>query len=398
MEIGIEKEIKNLLENGESSFVEFKEVSVSPQTLSEEIVAFSNVRGGYIFVGITDDGLISGIDPTRKKDLEETVMNICRTSIVPPIIPLYENIKIRKEWIIKISIPEGMEKPYRTVQGKYLIRVGSTKRISSREELLRFFQNAMIYHIDDRPVIGPTFEDLDLNKISRYFNDVYELSWDEMGRDEQHSLLVNSCILAPFESRAYATIAGLLFFASEKKPFNALEQYLPHAGIQFVAYQDEDMESVLDRLECFETCPEAIDSVVQKIRLSWKTPSRIQGLQREEVTFPIKVFRELIVNAVVHRDYSLPAKIRICMFPGRIEIISPGRLANTVTIEKMKAGISIPRNPILLKFMQTYRYADQLGRGIPMIMRAVQKMPGFDIELKERDEQFLVVLKFPEIP
>ncbi len=76
----------------------------------------------------------------------------------------------------------------------------------------------------------------------------------------------------------------------------------------------------------------------------------------------------------------------------------PGRLANTVTIEKMKAGISIPRNPILLKFMQTYRYADQLGRGIPMIMRAVQKMPGFDIELKERDEQFLAVLKFPEIP
>lgn len=180
MEIGIEKEIKNILENGESSFVEFKEVSVSPQTLSEEIVAFSNVRGGYIFVGITDDGSISGIDPTRKKDLEETVMNICRTSIVPPIIPLYENIKIGKEWIVKISIPEGMEKPYRTVQGKYLIRVGSTKRISSREELLRLFQNAMIYHIDDRPVIGPTFEDLDLNKISRYFNDVYELSWDEM--------------------------------------------------------------------------------------------------------------------------------------------------------------------------------------------------------------------------
>jgi ATP-dependent DNA helicase RecG len=198
---------------------------------------------------------------------------------------------------------------------------------------------------------------------------------------------VNSCILAPFESRAYATIAGLLFFASDKKPFNALEQYLPHAGIQFVAYQDEDMESVLDRLDCFETCPEAIDSVVQKIRLSWKTPSRIQGLQREEVTFPVKVFRELIVNAVVHRDYSQPAKIQICMFPGRIEIISPGRLANTV-----------PRNPILLKFMQTYRYADQLGRGIPMIMRAVQKMLGFDIELKERDEQFLAVLKFPEVP
>jgi predicted HTH transcriptional regulator len=82
----------------------------------------------------------------------------------------------------------------------------------------------MIYHIDDRPVIGPT---LDLNKISRYFSDVYELSWDEMEPDEQRSLLLNSCILAPFESRIYATIAGLLFFASKKRPFTALEQYLP---------------------------------------------------------------------------------------------------------------------------------------------------------------------------
>jgi ATP-dependent DNA helicase RecG len=391
----MEKNIKNILENGENSFVEFKEVSVSPHTLAEEIVAFSNVRGGYIFIGVTDEGSVSGIDSSRKNVLEETVMNICRNSIVPPIIPLYENIKIGKKWIVKITIAEGLEKPYRTVQGKYLIRVGSTKRISSREELLRLFQNAMIYHIDDRPVIGPTFEDINLKKISNYFNDVYELSFDEMEPDEQKSLLVNSCILAPFESENYATIAGLLFFSSEKKPFNAIEKYLSHAGIQFIAYQDEDMESILDRMECFETCPEAIDSLVQKIRVNWKTPSRIQGLKREEINFPVKVFRELIVNAVVHRDYSLQGKIQIRMFPELIEIISPGRLTNTVTIEKMKAGISIPRNPILLKFMQTYRYADQLGRGIPMTIRAVEKMKGFELEFKEKDEQFRVVLKIP---
>ncbi len=157
-----------------------------------------------------------------------------------------------------------------------------------------------------------------------------------------------------------------LFFASDKKPFKGIEKYLPHTGIQFIAYQDQDMEIILDRMDCFETYPEAIDMLVQKIRVNWKTPSRIKGLKREEINFPVRVFRELIVNAVVHRDYSLQGKIQIRMFPERIEIISPGRLANTVTIEKMKAGISIPRNPILLKFMQTFRYADQLGRGIPL--------------------------------
>jgi ATP-dependent DNA helicase RecG len=65
----MEKEIRNILENGENSFVEFKEVAVSPQTLSEEIVAFLNVRGGYILVGVRDDGSVSGIDPAQKKGM-----------------------------------------------------------------------------------------------------------------------------------------------------------------------------------------------------------------------------------------------------------------------------------------------------------------------------------------
>lgn len=396
MRIDTKQELKDILKNGENSFVEFTEVSVSPQTLAEEIVAFSNVRGGYIFVGVADNGSIVGIDPSRKKKLEEKIINICRTSVVPPIIPMYENIAIEDQWIVKITIPEGFEKPYCSVQGKYLIRVGSTKRISSKAELLRLFQNAMIYHIDDRSVVGSTVHDLDINKISQYFNDVYELSLNEMDADEQQNLLLNSCILAPFESKIYASISGLLFFAVKKKLFNALEQYLPHTGIQFVAYLDEEMDTIVDRMEFFETSPEIIDSVVHKIRLNWKTPSVIQGLQRKETHFPTKVFRELIVNAIVHRDYSLQSKIQIRVFPKRIEIISPGRLANTVTIEKMKAGISISRNPILLKFMQTYRYADQLGRGIPMTMRAIEKMSGFNLEFKERGEELQVVLKFPE--
>ena len=105
----MEREITSILESGENSFVEFKEASVSPQTIAEEIVAFSNVRGGHIFIGVTDEGSVSGIDPSRKKELEETVMNICRTSIIPPVVPLYENIKIGRDWIAKITTPEGLE-------------------------------------------------------------------------------------------------------------------------------------------------------------------------------------------------------------------------------------------------------------------------------------------------
>jgi len=83
------------------------------------------------------------------------------------------------------------------------------------------------------------------------------------------------------------------------------------------------------------------------------------------------------------------------MFPGRIVVVTPGRLVNSVTIEKMKTGISIPRNPLIIKYMQNFRYSDQLGRGIPMVVRKVKEMPGFEIEFMEKEDQFLVILYLP---
>ncbi|NWH05988.1 ATP-binding protein [Desulfobacter latus] len=97
-------------------------------------------------------------------------------------------------------------------------------------------------------------------------------------------------------------------------------------------------------------------------------------------------------------QFSRPFFVDIKMQPGRIEITNPGRLINTVTIEKMKAGISISRNPIILKFMQNYRYADQLGRGIPMVFRKIATMPGFSIHLEARDEMFKARIDWSPLP
>ncbi|MBF0453158.1 MAG: putative DNA binding domain-containing protein [Candidatus Magnetomorum sp.] len=390
-------DIQSVLQNGENSRVEFKSVSVSPKSLSEEIVAFLNVRGGVIYIGVEDDATITGIDILRKSKLEEAVMNVCRNNIKPPFIPDFETIKIDDQWIAKVLIPEGIFKPYSTVGGKYFVRVGSSKRISSREELLRLFQNAMILHIDDHPISGSSSRDLNHEKLKLFFKNVYELDYTEMNEAERETLLLNSSVLAPFDSQICATIAGLLFFAEYDSRFPVLQKFLPHTGIQFVAYETPDMDAILDRFECFEDCPTAIESIIHKLRINWKIPSKIIGLIRQEQTFPLKVFRELIVNAVVHRDYSIQSKINVRMFPDRIEIITPGRLANTVTVEKMKAGISVPRNPILIKFMQNFRYADQLGRGIPMIMKALEEMPGFNIILEEKEDQFYAVIEYPVV-
>ena len=389
-------EIQSIIENGENSFVEFKEVSVSPNTLAEELVAFLNIKGGSIFIGISDDGEVKGIDIDRKSNLEESIMNVCRNNIVPPIIPQYELIKIETKWIAGIMVAEGIEKPYSTIQGKHFVRTGSTKRIASRQELLRLHQNSMVLHIDDRPIRQAGIETLDMEKVKAFFLNVYDIDFKDINKIEEDRILINSCILAPINSGLSLTLTGILFFSQKKDMlFSSLEQYLPHAGIQFIAYENEDLESILDRFDCFEPYPEAIDSIVHKIRLNWKTPSKINGLKRQETGFPEKLFRELVVNAVAHRDYSIPSKIQIRLLPDRIEVITPGRLVNSVTIEKMKTGISIPRNPLIIKYMQNFKYSDQLGRGIPMVLKKVQSMPGYEIEFKEKEDRFLAILKIP---
>jgi len=258
-------------------------------------------------------------------------------------------------------------------------------------------ENSLIVHIDDRPVQNAGIESLDLEKVKSFFLKVYDIDLKEVNQTEKDRILINSCILIPVNSDLFLTMAGILFFGEKKEVlYSSLEQYFPHAGIQFVVYANEDLEPIFDRYECFEPYPEAIDSIVHKIHLNWKTPSKIKGMKREEVSFPEKLFRELVVNAVTHRDYSIHSKIQIRMFPGRIEIITPGRLVNSVTIEKMKAGISIPRNPLIIKYMQNFRYSDQLGRGIPMILRKVREMPGYEIEFREEEDRFLAILHLPQ--
>lgn len=126
------------------------------------------------------------------------------------------------------------------------------------------------------------------------------------------------------------------------------------------------------------------------------TPSIIKGAKRVNTSFiyPDKVFRELLVNACVHRNYAISgSRIRVFMYEDRIEFISPGRLPNSVSIEKIKLGVSYALNPIIVKFMENLRYIDKLGRGLPMVYRTA-KQQNKEVIFQELGEEFSVTLPF----
>ncbi|WMM24315.1 ATP-binding protein [Tissierella sp. MB52-C2] len=385
-----QQDLIDIISKGENPYIEFKEEKIKSNDLAGEIVSFANMEGGTIIIGVSDDGIIKGV---LTEDIEEKIMNICRNNCIPNIIPIYKEISINGLKVVALTIPKGINKPYYTVDNKYYIRVGTTKRIASREELMRLFQASGAVHFDISPVEGTTKKDISMDLIRDYFLkynmfDLYEETEEAVDR-----ILVNADILKEGINTKECTVGGLLIFGRR------VEDKLPQSGISFAHFRGNDIaEELIDKKQIVGNLPDIVEQALVIIKNNIKTPSTIVGAVREEKEiYPILVLREALVNAVVHRNYSIiGSKIRVLMFSDRIEFHSPGKLPNTVTIDKMKIGVSYSRNPFLVKYMENLRYIDQLGRGIPMIIKNMKNLGAREPELKEIGEEFVLTIYRPD--
>lgn len=379
-------EIREIINNGENSYIEFKEEGIKAKDLAEEIVAFANSEGGTILIGVDDDGNIAGVSETL---LEEKVMNVCRNNCIPNIIPEFQSVDMDGKIIAIVTISKGLNKPYYTTDHKYYIRVGTTKRIASREELLRLFEANGALHFDISPVEGTSVKDLNLDVVREYFFRYNAFDLYEESKESVQRILINADIMTETNGNVPCTVGGLLVFG--KNP----ERRLPQNGISFAHFKGiEITDELVDKKIITGRIQDIAEQIMVVLKNNMKTPSVINGLKREDnEEYPMLVLREAIVNTLVHRNYSIiGSKIRIFMFEDRVEFHSPGRLPNTVTIEKMKIGISYARNPFLVKYMENLRYIDQLGRGIPMILKSMKATGAKEPQLKELGEEFVLTL------
>jgi ATP-dependent DNA helicase RecG len=242
-------------------------------------------------------------------------------------------------------------------------------------------------HFDINPVERTGLKTLNYYKIHDYFSTSHRLAFAEMDEEEQIKLLHNADIV--LEENGQVTVSGLLMFG--RNP----ERYLPQATISFAAFKGTNLDAELTlKKEITGTIDNQIENASSLLQLHLPNESTIEGLKRVEKTLiPHKVLRELIVNAVAHRDYSINSRrIQIFLFSNRLEVISPGRIPNTLTIDKIKTGNSALRNPTVVKYLDNLRYIDALGRGVPMIVREM----GEKVTFREEGELFKVVVSYGE--
>lgn len=374
-------EVLALIRQGENSSVEFKSAQAHPDSLARELVAFANTQGGTLLIGVEDDSHISGLNESI--DYEARIANIARNNVNPPINIEPAIVDMPEGRILMVRVERGRDRPYQTLQNQFLVRVGSTNRTATQGELLRLFQQAGLFHYDATAVQGTDIADLNLAALDRYFS---QYGFDLTAEDDKPRILANADIMT---EAGEATVAGLLLFGINP------QRYLSYAGLSFAHFAGREVtEELIDKQVIEGTLSFQVDSALAVIRNNLQRPSRIQGSRTEDASFqyPDKVFRELLVNAVVHRNYSITgSRIRVQLFTDRIEFISPGRLPNSVSIPKLSMGVSYAVNPIIVKFMENMRYMDRLGRGLPMVWQTARKNQR-EIRFEEIGEEFRVVL------
>jgi ATP-dependent DNA helicase RecG len=394
----LKTELLEIVANGENSGVEFKRDDIRPEQLAKEVVAMANFQGGRVLLGVEDDGSISGIQRPR---LEEWVMDVFQSKIHPMILPFYEEVKLDDgNAVAVISFPMGISKPYvvrERGREEVYIRVGSTSRLATREQQMRLFELGGMLHTEVMPVPRTDISCLDDARLTNYIKDILRDPDVPQSPEEWQTRLLGLSFLTEAAGNVCCTIAGLVLFGKSPR------RYLKQAGLRVMAFNCEDKEyqaaldEIIDgpmvgRLDTEHGETQLVDGgIIERFMdamrpfISQEADQINEGLRRDTKWFyPLEAVREAIINALAHRDWTRFVEIEVASYSDRLEVISPGALPNSMTVEKMKAGQRSPRNTIVMEVLRDYGYVDFRGMGVrtkivPLTKALSGKEPEFDL-------------------
>ncbi len=381
------EKIQEVLKLGEDSYFQFKQDVNNANQLAEEMVAFSNAKGGYILVGIADKkNEIVGLQLSDIHRINSLVSNAASENISLPIHPLTENKIVDGKIIIVIQVQEGTQKPYQTKAGKFLTKSGADKRILSNEELSRIFQENNNFHTEELAIANTSIEnDLDKGLFYSYFEKREKQSVIAFLEENQMSLqrLLENKNLAVGDN---LTLIGLLFFS--KNP----QQYRSLFCIDAVSFYGNDIadDNYISKEKITGTLDIQYRRGLDFVKNQLNKINGGEGFNNNGILeINEKALEEAITNALIHRNYAFNSTIKIYVFKDRVEIISPGKLPNSLTEEKIKYSNSIARNPLIAKLGYEILPYSGLGSGVPRIFKYE---PNTILKNNIEGEQFTVTL------
>ena len=385
-------ELLDIISVGETSKVQFKQ-ELDDDKFAAEMIAMSNSKGGVILVGIKDKtGEIIGLNYEQLQSYNNRLANIANDKVKPQIfietevVSIYSS-EIDEKKVLIVTVLEGVSKPYKDKNGTIWVKQGSDKRkLTDNNEQVRLFQQSGIVYSDEMIVPNTSIDDINFSKVEKYIKAIQKLDTEEKITIDE-TLLVNLNIL----KNKHLTLGGLLFFSHNP------QKYRPAFCIKAISFFGNSIGGIDYRSskDIEGTIPEMFEKAIDFFNSNLHS---IQAGQNFNTVGKLEVSKtaleELLQNALIHRDYSKNAPIRIMIFDNRVEIVSPGALPNSLTIENIKLGNAVVRNNLLVSYCSKLMLYRGFGSGIA---RAFLNQPDIDLKNDVEGEQFIVHIPRVEI-
>ncbi len=361
-------EFEQVLSKGENLTVEFKtwihakDMRERISLAVDELVAFANAKGGTVYMGVEDDGIVTGC---KKYDAQK-IMEFIYDRTRPALFTEIEVIQYEGKDVLAIKV-ERDGTTYATSDGRCLKRLGKNSKPYYPDEMSNKYASVQSPDFSGQILADSTVEDINVLEI-------YNLKEKLKMRDPKSSLpeledmsfLRDLGLIKEDEGFDRLTIAGLLFVGKEI----AINRLLPQAEVIYLHYSADNMEEYDSRLDLKQPIISVIDRLTEKIQNTNKIVNVQVGLFRLEVEdFSEKVFQEALLNALSHRDYLNMGAVYVKHYPDRIVIENPGAFPEGVNEKNIITHPSTPRNKLIAETLQRLKYVQRTGQGVDIIFR-----------------------------
>ena len=376
----MKKDIKQIIAEGESQQTEFKS-SFNVEAM-ESITAFANTEGGCVLVGVSNKGKIVGVD-TNEESVQQWVNEI-KSKTEPAILVDAERYEIEGKAVVMLSVPEYPVKPI-ALQGRFYKRIGNSNHLLSATEIANLSMLSLQVSWDSFPALGKTLEDLDTESIDRFIERVssngrLSLSGKTWTDKLRKLKLING---------ETPTNAAYLLFGKGNIGYNV------HAGrfkTPSMIIDDRMMNGNL-----FQTVEETMRFLLSQIKVAYEITGKTT--QRTEIfEYPLPALREIVLNTIIHRDYTSPMDVQIKVFDQKITFFSPGELYGKQTIEALKTDDyqAYTRNKLIAEAFYLTGDIEKYGTGYTRIRSEIASYPTMKFEFEEKPSAWLVTISYEE--
>ena len=365
-----QEELIAMLHDLESDCIERTVSTTNTDKFGQAICAFANDlpnhrQPGYLFLGVKDNGAVQGLHVT-----DELLKNIAaiRTdgNIQPQPSMTVEKVSLEEGDIVMVKVEPALFPPVR-YKGRAWVRIGPRRGIANEadEHILLEKRRANVSSFDSSPCLGATLDDMDLQQFRHYFLpkalNEEDLAADK--RDIKYQLGAFGFFDTQYDCPTYA---GMLFFAKN------LRRVIPGAYVQYVRFAGTDragdimMEHEFKENLC--TILPQLDTFI-KTAIANRRPIPVSSLREEQVVdYPDWATRELLMNAICHRDYTTHGPIQFYQYDDRIEILNHGGLYGRAN-EANFPNVNDYRNLVVSEAMRVLGFVNRHSRGVLRVQK-----------------------------